>query len=225
MDKKYIIYKHTSPSGKCYIGQTCKTMEYRAGNSGNRYFDAPIFNNAIKKYGWSNFKHKVILHNLTKEEADYYERRFIKYYKELGLSYNVAAGGEGGSGVKSVETRLKISTANKGKTHSKESKQKMSESQRKRCIEKGYNVNDIPKHKLEEYKRWLRKRNPKRIKVYKGKSYPIICIETGETWITVREASRKLQCTHREIVRAIQTGIRVHKLHFERYNEFDSFWE
>lgn len=225
MNKNYIIYKHTSPSGKCYIGQTCKTMEYRAGSIGNRYYDSPLFYKAIKKYGWENITHKVILHNLTKDEADYYEKRFIKYYQEIGLSYNIASGGEGGSGPKSEETKKKISVKHKGLIVSEESRRRMSESQRKRCRERGYNVGDIPKHKLEEYRRYLRERNVKKIKVYKGKSYPVICIETGESWITVREASRKLQCTHHEIVRAILTGIRVHKLHFERYNEFDSFWE
>lgn len=27
--RKYIIYKHTSPSGKVYIGQTCKKGSHR----------------------------------------------------------------------------------------------------------------------------------------------------------------------------------------------------
>lgn len=223
MDKIYIIYKHTSPSGKCYIGQTCETMEHRAGSSGNRYLDAPMFNNAIKKYGWDNFKHKVILHNLTKEEADFYERRFIKYYKEIGLSYNVADGGEGGSGAKSIETRLKISIAHKGKTCSEEARKKMSESQINRHKLLGHKIYEIPKHKLEEYKRAIKQ--PKKVKVYKGKSFPIVCLETGETWITVREASRQLKCTHHELCRAIQGNYRVHKLHFARYVEFDSLWE
>lgn len=32
----YIIYRHTSPSGKVYIGQTCQKAEHR-WNSGKNY--------------------------------------------------------------------------------------------------------------------------------------------------------------------------------------------
>lgn len=34
MEKKFIIYKYTSPSGGVYIGQTCKELKYRAYSEG-----------------------------------------------------------------------------------------------------------------------------------------------------------------------------------------------
>lgn len=34
MEKKFIIYKYTSPSGGVYIGQTCKELKHRACSEG-----------------------------------------------------------------------------------------------------------------------------------------------------------------------------------------------
>ena len=42
------IYKYTSPSGKCYIGQTCKnTQAQRAGHEGSGYKPCKAFWRAI----------------------------------------------------------------------------------------------------------------------------------------------------------------------------------
>ena len=55
----YSIYKHTSPSGKSYIGIT-KQGKKRFGKDGNGYKKQRKFYNAIQKYGWDNFKHEII---------------------------------------------------------------------------------------------------------------------------------------------------------------------
>lgn len=55
----YIVYRHTSPSGKVYIGITSRQPEQRWLN-GNGYKDSPKFYNAIKKYGWDNFNHEIL---------------------------------------------------------------------------------------------------------------------------------------------------------------------
>ena len=62
-NNNFYVYKHTSPSGKCYIGITCQEPEYRWGNNGCKYTERksdgqlkhPKFANAILKYGWDNF--------------------------------------------------------------------------------------------------------------------------------------------------------------------------
>ena len=46
----YIIYKHISPSGKVYIGQTKMKAEERWKN-GKGYKSCSAFQMAIKKYG------------------------------------------------------------------------------------------------------------------------------------------------------------------------------
>ena len=37
MEKDYLVYKYTSPSGGVYIGQTHNSIEYRAGRDGYQY--------------------------------------------------------------------------------------------------------------------------------------------------------------------------------------------
>ena len=64
MEKDYIVYKYTSPSGGVYIGQTHNSIEYRAGNSEGRMyaildkrtgeFKQPAIAHAILKYGFDN---------------------------------------------------------------------------------------------------------------------------------------------------------------------------
>ena len=58
-----IIYKHTSPSGRSYIGQTIRTMGYRlnghirnACTGGNTKFAF-----AIRKYGIDSFTSEVLI--------------------------------------------------------------------------------------------------------------------------------------------------------------------
>ena len=118
------IYKHTSPSGKVYIGQTCQKPENRWQN-GNGY-KSGYFYCAIKKYGWNNIKHEVLFTGLDQLNADIIEEDLIYYYKQIGKSYNLANGGFVNKGWnQSEESKKKISEANKGKKMSKESKEKI----------------------------------------------------------------------------------------------------
>ena len=81
MNSNYIVYKHTSPSNKVYIGITSQTPERRWRKDGKGYKTHIYFWNAIKKYGWNNFKHEVLFSGLTKEEAEQKEIELIAYYK------------------------------------------------------------------------------------------------------------------------------------------------
>lgn len=100
----YCIYAHISPSGKVYIGQTCKIPRRRWGKDGCNYlrkmkngnYVHPLFSNAIIKYGWDNFQHKVLFDNLAKVDANLIEIDLIYYYQKIGMSYNIAAGGHSG---------------------------------------------------------------------------------------------------------------------------------
>lgn len=126
----YIVYKHTSPSNKVYIGITSRKPEYR-WREGKGYQNHPYFFNAILKYGWDNIKHEILHTNLTKEQAVLLERKYISIYKALGVSYNLTDGGEGVRGLKrkfSLEWRAKLSLAHKGLKHSISTRIKMSKS-------------------------------------------------------------------------------------------------
>lgn len=143
---KYMVYKHITPSGKIYIGQT-KFIDNpnKRWRNGEHYKECPAFYRAIKKYGWENIKHYIIATNLTSNEADLLETIFIKIYKKCEICYNINDGGKGCPGFweskegkkyknsiirgekhprfgthLSEETKKKLSIANKGKPHKKE---------------------------------------------------------------------------------------------------------
>lgn len=101
----YSVYKHTSPSGKVYIGITGGDVNIRWMKG---YGKQTIFGKAIRKYGWNNFKHEVLFTNLSKEKAESFEIRLIFFYKNiLRKSYNDANGGNL-AGKMSEETKNRI---------------------------------------------------------------------------------------------------------------------
>ena len=97
-EKLYCVYKHTSPSGKVYIGMTCQKPEQRWQN-GSGYKNNQHFNRAIQKYGWSSFEHEVLFIGLTKENAANKEKELIGLYNSNNplYGYNISSGGEGGA--------------------------------------------------------------------------------------------------------------------------------
>lgn len=146
MTDNYSVYKHTTPSGKVYIGITGQKVEYR-WNGGKGYAGNSYFSRAIKKYGWDNITHEVLYEHLTKEEAERAERELIASYQSNNPEhgYNHASGGSVNAGFKlSEETKDKIrnsrlgannpmygrTTWNKGLHWSDEMKQRLSEKEK-----------------------------------------------------------------------------------------------
>ena len=77
---KYIIYMHTSPSNKKYIGITKQEPILRWGKNGERYKRCTSFWRAINKYGWENITHEMIDTAETLEEANQKEQFYISKY-------------------------------------------------------------------------------------------------------------------------------------------------
>lgn len=96
-NRKFYVYKHTSPSNKVYIGITCSSPNRRWRN-GYGYKNCKIFYNAILKYGWDNFNHEILFTNLSLELAAKLEKAYIKYFKEDNRSYNHSDGGTTNAG-------------------------------------------------------------------------------------------------------------------------------
>ena len=88
--KNYVVYKHTSPTGKVYIGVTQSPAENR-WKDGFGYNSNYLFFIDIVKYGWDNFKHEILFDNLTKDEAFKKEDELITNYKliEPQYGYNI----------------------------------------------------------------------------------------------------------------------------------------
>jgi len=94
MEKNYCVYVHTNKAnGKRYVGITCQKPT-RRWNHGCNY--QGHFGNAIKKYGWENFEHDVLLIDLSKDEACQWEKALIALWKTTDpeMGYNVTTGGD-----------------------------------------------------------------------------------------------------------------------------------
>ena len=122
--KKYIIYKHTTPSNKIYIGITSRNPIKR-WNNGNGYRKNIHFFRAIVKYGWNNIKHEILYTDLTEKEAKTKEIELIAQYNSTNINfgYNITKGGDTRASM-SEETRLKIISKLKGQKRTEEQKLK-----------------------------------------------------------------------------------------------------
>ena len=117
MANHYTIYKHTTPSGKVYIGLTSKEVEERWLN-GRGYKRNNHFWNAICKYGWDEIQHDILETGLSKTEASEAEKKYIALYRscEPNHGYNLTEGGE--TGIKHTpESRKKLSESRKGQRY------------------------------------------------------------------------------------------------------------
>lgn len=85
-----IIYRHVSPSGKSYIGQTkYDHWHKRLGNlQPHQAYRGQKFNNAIKKYGWENFEHHILETDLTTAQQLDERSYWISYYDSVNNGYN-----------------------------------------------------------------------------------------------------------------------------------------
>ncbi len=106
---------HTSPSGKSYIGQTFQYQ--RRCLEHQRESGCTALYNAIKKYGWNNFKHEILKDDLTLEEANFWEKFYIAKYNTIKPNgYNLRTGGD--NSLTHESTKIKIGKANSGKKRS-----------------------------------------------------------------------------------------------------------
>lgn len=93
-EKNYSVYVHINKNddNKAYVGIS-KNVKKRWAN-GNGYKGQDKFYNAIKKYGWNNFNHIILIKNLSLKDAWEKEKKFIKRYDSINDGYNVHEGGE-----------------------------------------------------------------------------------------------------------------------------------
>lgn len=137
---------------KTYVGQRKSNKKW---NEDPYMGSGILLAKAKKKYGMENFEKFLIQYCSTKEEADEVERFWIAEYRSRGKAqYNIADGGQGGSGKHSEESKKKVSEANKGqipwnkgKSPSEETKKKLSEAN------KGKSGYWTGKHHSEEHKK------------------------------------------------------------------------
>jgi len=152
------IYIHISPSNKAYIGQTTTSLEHRF-NNGNNYIGSPVFWNAIQKYGWDSFEHRVLytVEAESKEELikklNLLERESIKKYNSLAPNgYNVELGG--GQGRVTKEKAMQISkTSLRGRAPDKKTLEELYNDQKLTLQQIGTKLNLSPEI-VSKYLKW-----------------------------------------------------------------------
>lgn len=212
----YLVYKHTTPSGKVYIGITKQRVSKRWKN-GQGYEGCTAFYRAVQKYGWQNIEHEIIAQKLTKEDACSMEQNLIAKYKshDPQFGYNLTHGGEHYE--PNEEWRKRLSESNKRyyREHP-EAKERVAEQSRGRaCTEenkeyfrakmKQYYI-DHPeqRERVANTFRGMKRSEEFCRKLGERKSVSIICIETGKHYKSLREASEDLNINRSGITQMLR---------------------
>ena len=85
----YLVYKHTDPCGRVYIGIT-RNLPALRWNEGDGYKAQRKFYKAIQKYGWIHFKHEIVAAGLSENDAKEVENALIFQHRsnEEAFGYN-----------------------------------------------------------------------------------------------------------------------------------------
>ena len=197
----YSLYQHTTPAGKVYIGITGRPPEER-WNNGNGYRNNRYFWNAIKKYGWKNILHEVLLTGLLKEEAEELEQELISCVDSTNPEhgYNLDLGGSA-IGKVSDETKRKMADASRLHWEDPSYREKVVAALKKRTFSAEHRA------ALAESRRG-KKHTPSTLKkiseMTKGKNLgasnpnarAVVCVETGTVFATTKEAANSVGVSH-----------------------------
>jgi len=122
------IYRLVFPNGKCYVGETMKSIEERVSQhqSSTKRGCSYLVHRAMRKYGLDNVKvERVFTLQCTQEYLDLIEDKMIDHFNTLAPSgYNLRRGGVHGKLCE--EVRRKLSIARKGHVFSAETRAKIS---------------------------------------------------------------------------------------------------
>lgn len=113
-ERNFTVYRHTSPSGKQYVGVTSTSVQ-RRWRDGKGYKNNWYFWKAIEKYGWDNIQHEILYTNLSRDEAYKIEIELIAEGNLTNHDFGYNLDG-GGGGIVTEETRQKQSNARKGRS-------------------------------------------------------------------------------------------------------------
>lgn len=143
METPVAIYRIVnSINGKSYIGQTVNP-KYRMRRHFWKNNGCIKLRNAIAKYGKNNFVFSILCWCVSKTEANKVEEQLINVYNTRFDGYNITPGGYGtGSGADnpffgrkhSDELKAKWSAMKKGKIVLEETRKKLAEANRKRTM-------------------------------------------------------------------------------------------
>lgn len=163
----YTVYIHVNKTNnKKYIGITCQTNPKRRWANGAGYKQQRRFYNAIKHYGFDGFEHIILESGLSKEQAELKEQEYIRKYKsnDLRYGYNIENGGHVNK--YTDEQRKRMSSVMLGRTHSEQTKRKMSIAHKGKSAEWliGTKASDVTRAKMSAQRKGVQ--NVRSRKVY-----------------------------------------------------------
>lgn len=193
----YIVYMHTCPNGKVYIGIT-RNNPLTRWNGGHGYRNNKHFYSAICKYGWENIRHEILFDDLTKDEAEQKEIELIALHRSNNAKYGYNLDNGGNSiGKMSEETKRKISESLKGIERgamSEETRLKVSRNRKGKCVGEQHpmfqkKMSEETKKKLSEKLkgRKISAETLQRRNITQGKR--CMCCETKVVYCSIKDAS------------------------------------
>lgn len=207
MEKFHTIYKITNKiNGKIYIGA------HTTSNPNDSYLgsgDKILL--AIKKYGKQNFSKEILSYHSTKKDMYKEEARIVTedFIKQKN-NYNVVVGGKQPPSFKgkkhSIESRSKISKANRGQPKTIEHKEKLRN--RIRTANHSRNISFAKKGKPN------------------GKGRPVVCVELGKIFKDAIEAKNyfglKNHSSIHNAAKRNRTSAGYHWKYVEKKENYDS---
>lgn len=124
----YVYLIRNNINGKIYVGKhSTDNLDDGYMGSGN------LIKAAIKKYGIDNFTKVYLAFADTEQKLNWFEKFYIRKFntQDQTIGYNLTAGGDGVLGLKHSEKaiqKMKDNSYWKGRHHSEDTKNKMSES-------------------------------------------------------------------------------------------------
>ena len=203
-EARYTVYKLTDPEGKIYIGCTGQTVE-RRWHGGAGYRGSVFYDEAIQRYGWQNIKKEILCEKLTKVGGEKLEEWFVNYYDSMNpdKGYNRMTGGNhkgAKHSAQSVEQNRRNTLANY-EGHP-EFCQMHSES--KRTYYRDHP--EARKRISQQMREYVLSLEGRAFLHSSRKAKPVRCVETGETFPSLRSAERargsgvKKACSGKQVI-------------------------
>lgn len=205
------VYCHTNKiNGKRYIGITQNKPNRRWQNGYGYKNRNSYFYNAIRKYGWENFEHIILEENLTRKEASEKEKYYIRLYNtnNENYGYNITSGGDNNFTRNKLTEEQRINISNK-------TKEAMNSVEIREYMLKVYNSEDWIRKNSEATKRqWVT--SDLKLRVQAANGYKVRCVETGNVYLSILEASRQTGLSRYKITQSCQNkSYIVNNTHWE----------
>lgn len=168
---KYFVYMHENKiNHKVYIGITHYIDNPNIRWKNGKGYEHQYFGEKIAKYGWENFNHIILENNIDAKDIDKRENFWIDKFQSLNpiYGYNRCKSGE-----VSEETKIKMSQS---WTEERRKEQSFRTAQMNKTIDRTGSNNSM----------YGRKRSGKDA----GRKRKVMCLETGQIFETLTEASK-----------------------------------